>query len=113
MTSRKLDENGYISIAANPISRVGVFEYLGSSLPGAEDPNKVYKVYRPEDALNNEETLESFKLVPIVDDHEWLGQEGTPAEQHGVHGSTGKMYFSRMAFFTPILRFSVRSLLSS
>ena len=37
------DYNGYVSVNRRPISKAGIFEYLGSSI-GAEDTNKIYKV---------------------------------------------------------------------
>ena len=46
-TARHNDANGFITIDANPISRAGVFEYLGSSIDPQAEPNKLYKVYRP------------------------------------------------------------------
>jgi hypothetical protein len=92
MTARKIDENGFLRIEMNPISRVGVFPYLGKSI-GAEDPERVYNVYRPAETLSEPEAIESFKLKPIVDDHEFLGPEGDgaiPADKHGVHGTIGE-----------------------
>lgn len=92
MTARKQDENGYIIIKDNPISRVGVFQYLGRDV-GDDDPNRVVNVYRPADALADPECIESFKLIPIVDDHDMLGptQDGYLApEKKGVHGTVGE-----------------------
>lgn len=95
MTARKIDENGFILIEDNPISRVGVFPYLGRSI-GAPDPQKIYMVFRPEEVLSDPECVESFKLLPIIDDHEMLGSPDagfTPAEKKGVHGSTGETVY--------------------
>jgi hypothetical protein len=70
MSKRVQDRNGWFEIADNPISKVGVFEYTGGSLGDPDaDPMKIYKVYRPEEELNNPETINSFKLVPFTDDH--------------------------------------------
>lgn len=92
MTAREYDINGYVEIKDNPISKVGVFPYLGSSI-GAEDPDKVYMVYRPEEELSSEETINSLKLNPWIDDHVMLGSEEeglTPAEEKGIQGVTGE-----------------------
>lgn len=92
LTARNEDMNGFITIDDNPISRSGVFQYLGSSI-GAEDPNKIYNVYRPAEELSHADAIESFKLIPFVDDHTMLGSEDiglVPAEFKGVHGSTGE-----------------------
>lgn len=95
MTARLPDTNGWPEIKGNPLSKVGVFPYSGRSI-GADDPDKVYNVYRPEEELSNPETLDSFKLIPFVDDHTMLGDGNglTPAEQKGVQGIIGEdVYF--------------------
>lgn len=88
-SARKIDTNGFVTIQRNPISRSGVFPYLGKSI-GAPEPDRVYYVYRPEEELRDPATLESFKLLPLVDDHTMLGANDgmQPAEQKGVHGAT-------------------------
>jgi len=95
-SARSYDLNGYMQVRDNPISKVGVFPYLGSQI-GAPDPNKIYMVYRPAEELGNPETVASFRLLPWVDDHAMLGpsQHGlTPPEQWGVHGVIGEdVYF--------------------
>lgn len=69
-SARRPDFNGWPEIPDNPISRVGVFQYSGRAinLPDA-DPNRMYGVFRPEEELNNPETIESFKLLPFTNDH--------------------------------------------
>lgn len=89
MTSRSVDNNGYITIARNPISRSGIFQYLGSQLPGG-DPDRVYNVYRPEEEFSDPEALASFRMIPLINDHAMLGAGQLPAEQKGIHGSTGE-----------------------
>lgn len=86
-THREQDHNGYLLIKDNPITRAGVFQYKGSSLPGA-DPNRIYSVYRPLEELADPDTLASFTGLPIVDEHEMLGDRyDRSPEQRGVHGS--------------------------
>ncbi len=101
MTARREDVNGFIEIEGNPISKVGVFPYLGKEIDqdGALglEPNRIYYIYRPAEELSNPECVESFKLVPWIIEHEMLGdkEDGlTPAEQKGVHGVIGeRVYF--------------------
>lgn len=100
---RQTDINGFWSIPRNPISKVGVFPYLGSEI-GAPDPNRVYRVYRPAEELSHPETLASFNLIPLINDHEFLGVDGTPAEQKGVQGATGEA----ATFDYPYLRNNLR-----
>jgi len=86
------DLNGFKEIKNNPLSKVGVFPYLGKDIPGAPNPAGIYYVYRPAEELADPECIESFKLLPWVDEHTMLGigvAGGVPAEQKGVHGVIG------------------------
>ena len=89
---KNIDINGFWEIKHNPISKVGVFPYYGKQISPELEPNKVYYVYRPQEELFKEETKQSFKLIPIVDEHTMLGNgDGlVPAENKGVHGTTGE-----------------------
>ncbi len=89
VTARQTDQNGYVTIERNPITRVGVFPYSGRNLPGAE-PDRVYNVLRPEEEVCSPETLESFKLLPLIDDHVMLGEGFTPVESVTTHGTSGE-----------------------
>lgn len=100
MSARVPDVNGWFEVKRNPISRVGVFPYSGKQLGFTKEPeaSKIYKVLRPAEELGAPETLESFKLLPWVDEHAMLGPEAAkvmpsvalPAEQKGVHGVLGQ-----------------------
>lgn len=85
---KNIDENGFWEIKNNPISRVGVFPYLGKQISEELEPDKIYYVYRPAEELFSEETLKSFNAapVPLVDDHTMIGKGFTPAEKKGIHG---------------------------
>lgn len=93
-TARQFDGNGFCEIKRNPLSKVGVFPYLGKNIPGA-DPSRIYNVYRPAEELADPATIESFKLTPWINDHAMLGnvKGGIPAEQKGVHGVIGQDVF--------------------
>lgn len=94
-TARVQDGNGWWEVKRNPISKAGVYAYAGKNIPGA-DPTKVYMVFRPPEELGSKETIESFKLVPWINDHVMLGN-GRPntvaAEVKGVHGVIGQDVF--------------------
>ena len=97
-SSKKYDENNWPEIKGNPISKVGVFPYSGAQIGHAElDPNRVYMVYRPEEELSAQDTINSFKLLPFTDEHAMLGSEDAglmPAEKKGIHGVIGEdVYF--------------------
>jgi len=88
---RHVDENGYITVDTSPVLKAGVLEYYGSELiDGSEDeddvidgvkidPDKVYKVYVSPEELDKGKN--SFKLLPLVDGHQWLGAEGADAKK--------------------------------
>lgn len=86
-----IDHNDFWLIENNPLSKVGVFPYLGRQISPDLEPDKIYQVLRPEEELSNPETLESFKLIPLVDEHTMLGTKDgmQTAEEKGVHGVTG------------------------
>ena len=89
MSKRIIDDNGWLNIQSNPLTKVGVFDYLGAEI-GGDDPDKIYRVYRPAEELERKETIESFKLLPFVDEHTWVGDGGMPTEKKGVHGIIGE-----------------------
>lgn len=94
------DKNGYITIPNNPISKAGVFEYLGREISSDLEPDKIYKVWRPEEELNNPATIESFKLSPWIPLHEMLGEGFTAPEEVGIQGVTGEdVYFDGDTLF--------------
>jgi len=94
-----VDLNGYINIPDNPLSKAGVYPYKGRSLPGAPDPDRIYMVYRPAEELADQACINSFKLLPWIDNHpqSLLGPEDAglmPAEKKGVQGVIGEdVYF--------------------
>jgi hypothetical protein len=98
MTARVTDHNGWFTVPRNPLSKAGVFPYTKKSTqaPGWEsDPDGIVMVYRPESELADPETVNSFKLLPWINDHQMLGDPEdnpalTPPEQKGVHGTTGE-----------------------
>lgn len=95
-SAQKRDLNDFIEVKGNNISKVGVFPYSGAQIGPELEPDKIYMVYRPESSLSEPETLESFKLIPLTDDHAMLGSEDgmMPAEEKGVHGVIGEdVYF--------------------
>jgi len=88
MSKRIADTNGFVEVRDNPITKVGIFPYSGAQI-GAPEKKKIYMVLRPEDELQKPETIESFKLLPFIHEHEMLGDGFTPAERKGVQGVIG------------------------
>lgn len=96
-SARQFNEYGWMTVEGNPISKVGVFPYLGAQI-GAPEPSRVYMVYRPAEELNNPETIESFKLTPFINEHpeKLLGNVGNlvATDNKRVEGVIGeKVYF--------------------
>jgi len=112
-SKRVEDFNGWYEVADNPISKEGIYEYLGSKI-GAPDPDKVYKVYRPAEELSKPETIESFRLLPWINEHLMLGNESerqnvVDAERKGVQGVLGeKIHFKDGTLFGNIKVFTER-----
>ncbi len=87
------DINSMIEIKGNPISKTGVFPYLGKQISEEFEPDKIYQVYRPEEELADVECIASFKLVPWIDEHVMLGSESEglmDAGRKGVQGVIGE-----------------------
>lgn len=85
---KQVDHNQFWLIKDNPITKAGVFPYLGKQISPSLEPDRIYQVYRPEEEIKK--AASTFKLVPLVDDHTMLGPDFTPAEQKGVHGVLGE-----------------------
>jgi hypothetical protein len=97
MDKRVVNEFGWLTVEDNPITKVGVFPYLGSQI-GAPEADRVYMVHRPAEELNNPETIESFKLTPFINEHPktLLGNIGglVATDNKRVEGVFGeKVYF--------------------
>lgn len=101
MDAKSYDGNGWFEIKGNPISKVGIFPYSGRQMGlTGPDADRIFQVLRPEEELNDPETIASFRLLPWIDEHVMLGpvaQEMTPrampAEQKGVQGVIGEEIF--------------------
>lgn len=59
---------GFLICRDVPIARTGIQDYRGMEF-GGEDPNKIYKVERPEDEVFSKAALASFEGKPVVDEH--------------------------------------------
>lgn len=109
-SAREEDVNGFVEIKGNPLSKSGVYPYHGRSIPNAPDPERKYMVYRPEEELADPECIDSFKLLPWIDNHVMLGNSDdglTPAEQKGVQGVIGEeVYFANGTLYGNLKVFS-------
>jgi 8-oxo-dGTP pyrophosphatase MutT (NUDIX family) len=120
MDERAIDVNGWFESKRNPLSKVGIFPYSGRALGGKRpdgqplEPDRMYRVLRPADELGSQACIDSFKLLPWVNDHTMLGpvwQQMTPdaqaAEQKGVDGVIGEeVFFENGTLYGNIKAFS-------
>ena len=51
---KQVDHNDFWYIKDNPLSKVGVFPYLGKQISSELEPDKIYQVYRPAEELLSE-----------------------------------------------------------
>lgn len=88
MEMKKVDFNGFWRIDNNPISKVGIYPYLGKQISPELEPDKIYMVYRPAEELFSDEAIESFNQnpVPLINDHTMIGAQFTAPEKKGIDG---------------------------
>lgn len=106
---KEIDHNEFWYIKNNPLSKVGVFPYLGRQISPELEPDKIYQVLRPEEELNNEKTLNSCKLIPIINDHVMLGTKPgmMKPEEKGIDGISGEeVYFKDGTIFDDLKIFA-------
>lgn len=96
LSMRHKDDNGFLTVDKSPILRTGILEYYGSELlPEGEtevdgvkvDKDKVYKIFISPEEL--EKAKDSFKLLPITNDHTWMGDDGEDPKKY-QEGTTGE-----------------------
>ena len=90
--AKNVDINGFWEIKGNPLTKEGVFQYLGKQIdPGGKrwglDQDRIYLVYRPLSEISKKETLESFEGLPFINEHDMLGEGCTPTDFKNIAGS--------------------------
>ena len=103
MSKRVVDINGWITIKDNPILKAGIFPYLGSEI-GQGEPTRVYKVLRSDEELSKTETIKSFELVPLINEHFVLGELGTDTDDKSIDGIVGESIY----FEAPYLKSNIK-----
>lgn len=84
--AKQVDSNGYWLIKKNPISKVGVFPYLGKTIDDSCEPNKIYKVFRSPETLRQSVPTWDNPPKPFINDHEMLGEGFTEIDDRPVQG---------------------------
>jgi 8-oxo-dGTP pyrophosphatase MutT (NUDIX family) len=95
-SAKQYDINGFFEVMDNPVSKVGVFNYLGRSIPqevAKGNGGKMFAVYRPAEELSDPACIASLRLKPWIIDHTMIG-DGTggtqPIEMKKARGVTGE-----------------------
>lgn len=103
---KEVDNNGFWRVRNNPLSKEGVFPYLGKQISGELEPNKIYKVYRPMSEISAPETIESFDGIPLIDEHEMIGEGWTDYDDRPAGGVVYHTYAKDGKLFGDIRIFS-------
>lgn len=84
--SKIVDNNSFWEIKHNPISKVGVYPYLGRSISDECEPDKIYYVYRPAETLAQSVDTWDNPPKPFINDHEMLGEGFSKVDDRPVQG---------------------------
>lgn len=69
LSSRTITDEGFLSAPAR-VARTGIQQYLASELGLADrQPNDLINVYRPADEVFNADSLDTYKLKDLANDH--------------------------------------------
>ena len=95
-TVKQWDINGFFEVMDNPVSKVGVFNYLGKNIPQEVDKGNAgqfFAVYRPASELADPACIATLRLKPWIIDHTMIG-DGTGGtvqiEEKKARGVTGE-----------------------
>lgn len=114
-SARQYDGNGWFEVKRNPLSMAGIFPYSGAQLGlTGPDADRIFQVLRPAEELADPACIESFKLIPWVNDHTMIGpnmqkvtDQAAAAEAKGVHGVVGEnVFFEGKTLYGNIKAFS-------
>lgn len=113
--SKTVDNNGFWLIENNPVSKEGVFPYLGKTISATLEPDKLYNVYRSFDELSKPETLKSFDGIPFIENHEMIGDGFTSADERVPQGvlmnvrPDGRTLVGDLKIFSDALKTSIEN----
>ena len=104
--SKVVDTNSFWLIKHNPVSKVGVFPYMGRSISDECEPNKVYYVYRSADTLSQSVPTWDNPPKPFIDDHEMLGEGFSKIDDRPVQGVISNPVFENDTLYADISVYS-------
>lgn len=97
---RQVDNNGYLTILSTPVSSFGIFEYAAWQVGLDGDPDRIVKVFRPEEAITEPEAINSFQIVPLIDEHDLLSgfeddEDAMSPEEKGIDGVMSNVLYKK------------------
>ena len=101
-----VDSNSFWEIKHNPISKVGVFPYMGRSISNECEPDKVYYVYRSADTLSQSVPTWDNPPKPFINDHEMLGEGFSKIDDRPVQGVIHNPVFENDTLYADISVYS-------
>lgn len=101
-----VDSNSFWEIKHNPISKVGVFPYMGRSISDECEPDKVYYVYRSADTLSQSVPTWDNPPKPFINDHEMLGEGFSKIDDRPVQGVIHNPVFENDTLYADISVYS-------
>lgn len=104
--SKVVDTNGYWEIKHNPISKVGVFPYLGRTISDECEPDKIYYVFRSADTLSQSVSSWDNPPKPFINDHEMLGEGFSKIDDRPVQGVIHNPVFENDTLYADISVYS-------
>ena len=104
--SKIVDNNSFWLIKHNPISKVGVFPYMGRSISDDCEPDKIYYVYRPAETLKESVPTWDNPPKPFIDDHEMLGEGFSKIDERPVQGVISNPVFENDVLYADISVYS-------
>lgn len=90
VTSRVLDSRGNLKVRAT-FSRVGIQRYTARELGlQGRPPGDILRIFRPEEEVFSQESLDSFDNAPVTDDHPSENVTSSNFRQYAVGFQVGK-----------------------
>jgi hypothetical protein len=68
ITHREYTDEGFLKVPGR-VARTGIQEYLARELGLDGDPNRIVRVYRPEDEVFNDDSLSTYNGATVTNDH--------------------------------------------
>lgn len=68
ITHREYTDEGFLKVPGR-VARTGIQEYLARELGLDGDPNRIVRVYRPEDEVFNDSSLSTYDGATVTNDH--------------------------------------------